>query len=155
MRTAASAIHEPITPSDAESALARESLTSLAALLSKRGQTQVMTFGEGKEQVRVELPAGALRLLKEILSEMAEGNSLTLIPIHAELKTQEAADYLNVSRPFLVKLLDAGEIEHHKVGSHRRLSFKDVLEYQRRMRRQRLEALDELTAEAQELNMGY
>ena len=155
MRTSVSPASEPVTPSAAESALARQSLTTLAALLRKGGDVRVLTFGEGEDQMRVELPTGALRLLREILSEMAEGNSLTLIPIHAELTTQEAADYLNLSRPFLVRLLDTGEIEHHRVGSHRRVSFSDVLAYQRRMRRQRIETLDELTAQAQELNMGY
>ena len=103
----------------------------------------------------MELPSSALRLLKEILSEMAEGKTLTLLPNQAELTTQEAADYLQVSRPFLVKLLDAGEIAHHLVGSHRRIRIDDLVEYQVRMKRRRGEALDELTAEAQRLNLGY
>jgi excisionase family DNA binding protein len=147
--------HDAITPTDRESLLARRSLEALTEVLEKKNEGIAVSFGEGKEKVGVELPSSALRLLKEILSEMAEGKTLTLLPIQAELTTQEAADYLQVSRPFLVKLLDAGEIAHHLVGSHRRIRIDDLVEYQVRMKRRRGEALDELTAEAQRLNLGY
>ena len=155
MRSSNTITGEPITPTAEESALARKSLKALTELLGEEDKELVVSIGEGKRKVGVELPSSALRLLKEILGEMAEGKTLTLIPTQAELMTQEAADYLRVSRPFLVKLLDAGEIEHHLVGSHRRVMLKDLLEYQARMKRHRQETLDELTAEAQKLKLGY
>lgn len=101
------------------------------------------------------LPGHALNLLLEILTEMSKGNAITVMPIHAELSTQETAELLNVSRPYLVELLEQGKIPFRKVGTHRRVLAKDVFSYKQRIDAERLQALEELTAQAQELGMGY
>ena len=84
---------------------------------------------------------------------MAQGNAVTLIPVHAELTTQEAADLLNVSRPFLIKLVDTGEIPCRKVGRHRRIRYNDLMAYKQRNDRLRRQALDEIVGISQELNL--
>ncbi len=101
------------------------------------------------------LPGYAINLLLDILTEMSKGNAITVMPIHAELSTQETAELLNVSRPHLVDLLEQGKIPFRKVGTHRRVLAKDVFDYKQRIDEDRLKALDELAAQAQELGMGY
>jgi excisionase family DNA binding protein len=108
-----------------------------------------------KPEESLSIPAPALRMLSEILSEMAKGNAVTLIPVHAELTTQQAADVLNVSRPHLVEIIEAGKIPFRKIGTHRRLLLSDVMKYKRRQKNKRLKALSQLVAQAQDLNMGY
>ena len=103
----------------------------------------------------VSIPTSALRLLLDVLTEIGQGNAVSIIPIHAELTTQEAADVLNVSRPFLVQLLEKGDIPFHKIGTHRRVRYQDVIAYKERIDAERRKALDELAAQAQELGMGY
>lgn len=101
------------------------------------------------------MPVTALRMLVDVLTELGEGNTVKLVPIHAELTTQEAADLLNVSRPTLIKLLDDGEIPFHRSGNRRKVRFVDLHQYQDDLKHKRLQALEELTALDQELGRGY
>jgi excisionase family DNA binding protein len=148
---------QTVTPSEADTLAARDSSRRLAPYLAKKRKMRVQVVPEGgrAEEESLPLPASVLDLLFAILTEMAEGNAVTLVPIHAELTTQRAADLLNVSRPFVVELLEKGEIPYRKVGTHRRILFRDLMEFKQRSDAQRKKALDELVAEAQEEDMGY
>jgi excisionase family DNA binding protein len=144
--------NEVVTPTKADSALAKESSEKLSAFLkSSKGVRLQVTAGRQSEYLV--LPPPALRALVRILAEMGQGNAITLTPIRAELTSQQAADLLNVSRPHLVKLLDEGAIPSHKVGSHRRVQLEDVLAYKREFLAKRHAALDELQAISQELGL--
>ena len=143
-------------PNEKEIAAAVESRRQLAAFLSTKLETQRIEILDDEQRPHtVQLPAFALRLLDEILSELAMGNAVKVVPIHAELTTQEGADLLNVSRPHLVKLLDENVIPHTKVGRHRRVKFADLMDYKQRRTNESRQAMDELAAQAQELGMGY
>ena len=148
-------LERTITPTENDQRLASESTRYLAPLSAKGGEVRVQLLDAEAPNNILSLPASALRLLNDILREMAQGNAVTLIPVHAMLTTQEAADLLNVSRPFVVGLLDAGKIPHQRLGSHRRILFRDLMAFKEKSERDREAALRELTEQAQELNMGY
>ncbi|OJU81855.1 MAG: DNA-binding protein [Chlamydia sp. 32-24] len=143
-------------PSDSEVELARNSSRVLAGLSLKKTKTIDISLETGNHhQSSVTLPLSAFKLLVTILTQMAEGNAVTLIPVHAELTTQEAADLLNVSRPFLIRLLEEKKIPFRKVGTRRRVLFQDLMDYKAKIDAARRKTLDELANEAQELDMGY
>lgn len=144
------ATHSPVQPSEADVLLARESSRALGPLAQHSLRVQIQGRAEP-----VEIPAPAVRMLVDLLVEMAAGNAVTLIPVHAELTTQQAAEILGVSRPFVVSQLEAGNLKFHKVGTHRRIHFLDVMAYKQRMTSERKKALDELTELAQALDAEY
>ena len=145
---------ETIAPTEEQRQAAREA-NRLLPSLREHDRVQLQTIGAEGPGEMVVLPTIALQLLRRILAEMAARNAVTIVPTHAELTTQQAADYLNVSRPYLVNLLEAGKIPHRKVGTHRRVLFQDLADYKRQSDADRREALDALAAQAQELGMGY
>lgn len=145
-----------VLPDENEIAVAVESSRTLAAFLTTTSETQrIELLNDDNQRQVVEVPTFALRLFGEILSELALGNAVKVVPIHAELTTQEAADLLNVSRPHLVKLLDEGALPHTKTGRHRRIKFADLVAYKEKRDEISRAALDELAAQAQALRMGY
>lgn len=140
----------PPTPRDAE--IAR---CTYEALSPYGGMDRPLKLRVLDQEQAIDLPAGAVDLLVHVLEAMAEGQGVTLIPESAELTTVQAADVLNVSRPYLIKLLDRKAIPHRKVGRHRRIRMEDVMAYKHAIDRERQEALAELTREAQVQDMGY
>lgn len=140
------------SPSVHDIELARTSSRLLAACLGD-GDTARLRVHDG-DQV-IEVPIAALRMLVDILANMAEGRTVGLMPHHAELTTQQAADLLNVSRPHLVSLIEQGVIPFHKTGTHRRLYASDVLAYKARRDVESQAARAELAAQAQDLGLGY
>jgi excisionase family DNA binding protein len=155
MSVIAASTYEPVLPSERDRELAARSSLSLAGASRSRGKVRLSLVGRGGKREEVALPASALLLLVDVLAEMGKGNAVTLIPVNAELTTQQAADLLQVSRPFLVGLLSARKIPFRKVGTHRRVLFRDLMDYKRSTDAQRSAALDELAKQAQELKMGY
>ncbi|PFG09319.1 MULTISPECIES: helix-turn-helix domain-containing protein [unclassified Marinobacter] len=144
-------VHLP-TPVEVEQAkLSSRTLSKYADVdrvnLSLRGSN-----GESDELV---LPGHVLQILLDVLSEISQGNAISLIPYHQEISTQDAANLLNVSRPFLVRLLEDGEIPFGKVGAHRRVKLQDVLAFKEKTDNQRSLALDELAQLSQKEGMGY
>ena len=149
--TLSNVVHLP-TAQEAEEA----KITSRA--LSKYAHNERLHLkiaSNNNESEDVILPGYAINLLLAMLTEMSKGNAITVMPIHAELSTQETAELLNVSRPHLVNLLEQGNIPFRKVGTHRRILANDVFDYKQRIDEARFKALDDLAAQAQELGMGY
>lgn len=144
----------PLLPSDHDRTLARKSGRDLARLIGRGRDFKVRIIDDDCQEDLV-LPESAIRFLVELLAEMARGNAVTLMPIDAELTTQQAADLLNVSRPFLIQLVDSGQIPARKVGTHRRISFRDLTAYKHKTDAARSNALDELAEQSQFLGMGY
>ena len=143
-------------PTEKATALAREALRTLQEKPLRDGSSTVNLQAEmGSQLASLAVPREAFELLVEILGQMANGNAVTLVAAQSELTTQQAAELLGVSRPHLVTLLDDGKIPHRKVGSHRRVRAADLLAYKQLRYAERRAALDELTAEAQELGLGY
>lgn len=146
--------HRQLAPTARDSAIARDSGQRLSRYV-RRNRSLTFHVEAEQEQPPIQLPAGAVALLMEILEAMAAGQGVTLIPENAELTTVEAADVLNVSRPYLIKLLEDGAIPHRKVGKHRRVRMEDVMSYKTKIDRDREAILDQLVADAQENDMGY
>ena len=137
---------EPIFAPNSDATIMKQLDEELA---QNQGVAKLVT-PQGSE---IRLPYSILKVLMEVVHEMARGNAVRVMPIHAELTTQQAAELLNVSRPFLVSLLEQGEIKYRKVGTHRRILLEDLLVYKDRRDRERLSALDELAKEEQRLGL--
>jgi excisionase family DNA binding protein len=147
-----------VPPGEAQARQAERAVRALAPLLQEsEGKAREVTIRpEGSlHGEAVTVPREAFELFMRILEQMALGNAVTLVPIHAELTTQEAANLMNVSRPYVVKLLDEGKIPFHKAGTHRRIRVEDLLAYMRQQEASQEEALRELAEEAQKLGLGY
>jgi excisionase family DNA binding protein len=145
---------ETAFPTQHDRILAERSSRGLEKLLGKNTDLTVR-FQENNAEQEITLPPIVLEKLVEILGQVANGNAVTIIPVHAELTTQQAANILNVSRPFLVKLLEGGEIPFRVVGKHRRVRMGDLMAYKHQIDEKRAVSLDELARQAQELGMGY
>lgn len=143
-------VREPVIPSESDVDLARKMMPHF----KRNGDSKKVNVRVGSGE-QIELPEVAVELLVRILGQLAAGNAVTLMPIHKALTTQEAADILGVSRPFVVAQMDTGKIPYRKVGTHRRVMVKDLVDYKRKMDAAREQSLDELAAEGQRLGLGY
>jgi excisionase family DNA binding protein len=136
-----------------ETRKAREATRVLARATKKDGALHVrLCLNEQKVAETLDLPPAISRLVLDLLLHISKGEAVTFMPIAAELSTQEAADLLNVSRPFLIKLLETAEIPHHKVGRHRRIHAADLLAYKQRRDAKRKKSLADLIKLGQEID---
>jgi excisionase family DNA binding protein len=136
-----------IAPDDSEVAAAGALLRHL------EGLDAALLVAGGEDAERLELPDTALRLLIQVLAHIANGDGVAVVPVRAELTTQQAAELLQVSRPHVVKLLDEQTIPSRKVGTHRRVMLTDVLAYRDAADAKRRTTLAELTREADDLGL--
>lgn len=146
---------KPILPTDHDARLAEETSRLLSVYVHSTKSPVIQLVDEKGKKKLMQIPSSALQLLVDALVEMGEGNAVMLTSIQAELTTQEAAELLNVSRPYVVKLLETGQLPYRKVGSKRRIFAKDVLQYKAEIENKRRRVLDILAQKSQELNLGY
>jgi excisionase family DNA binding protein len=144
--------HRQLSPSPQDAAMARVSGQVLSPFVQEKAPVALKVRGAGPDKA-LELPAGAVALLMGILEAMAAGRGVTLIPENAELTSVQAADVLNVSRPFLIKLLEDNVLPHRKVGKHRRIRMEGVMAYKAKIDREREAVLDQFAREGQELGL--
>ena len=142
---------DPTVPYDQDARLARDASRALEQ--HRANESLRVQAGEGGQKVTVDLPPAASKLIFQLLEEMGKGHAVTLLPTDTEITTQQAADLLDVSRPFLVGMIDKGELPARMVGNQRRLPLAEVLAYKATNRAKRLEALREMSAHDQELGL--
>lgn len=145
-------IHPLRLPEKTEAA--QQALVRVRSYLTAHGdESQIRVSVEGGVEEPLVLPREAVELFATMLAHLAAGRGVSVMPFNAELTTQQAADLLNVSRPFLIGLLEAGEIEYRRVGTHRRITAQSLMEYKREDDRRRRAAADELTGLGQDLGL--
>jgi excisionase family DNA binding protein len=139
--------------------LAKAAQRCIISALDHSRAVNIAILDEGVERIEdspvLKLPPKVLRVFADMLGSLAQGNAVTVVPKEMYVSTQEAAMFLNVSRPYLVRMLDEGRIPFHKVGTHRRIKFDDVVAYKDQRTKASQDALQQLVDQAQELDMGY
>jgi excisionase family DNA binding protein len=143
----------PVGPDEEEVEAAARALERVQAYLARDPDGQERLDLAGPEG-SVVVPRVAVELLARVLAHLASGQSVSIVPVDVELTTQQAADLLNVSRPYLIGLLEAGEIQYRKVGTKRRVHAGSLVEYKRRDDLHRREAADELSVLTQEMGLS-
>lgn len=140
---------DPVSPTEEDVVLAKAAVPRFRRVIHP-GRSVILAERQGKPEDTIEIPRGALPLIQSLLAALASGHAVAVVPFHAELTTQQAADFLGVSRPFVVGLIEQGKLNALMVGSHRRIRFKDLVEYKQITMQARKRVLGELTQEAQE-----
>lgn len=139
--------------------LAKAAQRCIVSALDHSRAVNIAILEDGVERIQdspiLKLPPKVLRLFADMLGSLAQGNAVAIMPKELYVSTQEAAMFLNVSRPYLIKMLDEKKIPYHKVGTHRRIKFEDVVTYRDNRKKSSHAALQELVDQAQELDMGY
>lgn len=146
---------EPPLLSPAEQDLARAAQRCIMAALDHSRAAAIKLTTDTGEQPPVEVPPAALKVIGQLLGALGQGQSVVVMPMDREFTTVEAAQFLNVSRPFVIKEMEAGRLPYRKVGTHRRVALHRLLDYHRRMREQQDQALEQMADNARELGLDY
>lgn len=148
----------PVLPKTRDIASAEAAIASMGKVISEDGSRNfhfTLQKPRGRGEIEFSLTPLVVDLIFRTLVHIAKGNAVTIVPFHAELTTQEAADFLNISRPFLIQLLEKEKIPFRTVGRHRRILFEDLLKYKERFKARGRSIREQLTEEAQDLDIGY
>ena len=149
---------DPVLPKTRDIDLAEDALLHMSKFMAQVGCKDVhfmLQAVKGKETIEFSLTPAVVELIFRTIVHIAKGDAVTIVPFHAELTTQEAANFLNVSRPYLIGLLESGKIPFRKVGRHRRVLFEDLAKYKEHSKEQSRKIQEKLTEEAQDLGLGY
>jgi excisionase family DNA binding protein len=150
---------EMVLDSKEDLELAKAAQRCIVSSLDHSKAINIVIVEDGMERLSespvLRLPPKVLRLFADVLGSLAQGKAIAVMPKELDVTTQEAAMFLNVSRPYLVRLLEEGKIPFHKVGTHRRIRFEDVVQYKEDRQKISKDALQKLADQAQELGMGY
>jgi excisionase family DNA binding protein len=122
-------------------------------LASHQGEDLLEVHVEGDDSDVLVVPRAAAAMFAQLMGILEAGQGVVLVQLNAQLTTQQAADMLNVSRPYLIGLLESGKIEFTKVGRHRRVPFRALMEYQRHAQQEARAAADEMSDLGQELGL--
>lgn len=139
-------LDQPFVPTKSEAEQARVTLEQL-----RTDKSRSHYFVGSQSGNKAVVPDSVFKLVLGLLDEISKGHAVIVMPMQAELTTIDAADFLNVSRPHVIKLLEQGEIDYRLVGKHRRILFQDLLRYKEKSKRQRLRSIAEMTAEDDEM----
>ncbi|MCX6989500.1 MAG: helix-turn-helix domain-containing protein [Chlamydiae bacterium] len=149
---------DPVLPKTRDIALAEDALSHMSKFMSQVGSKDIhfaLQGLRGKEVIEFSLTPPVVELIFRTIVHIAKGDAVTIVPFHAELTTQEAANFLNVSRPYLIGLLEGGKIPFRKVGRHRRVLFEELVKYKELSKEKSRKMHEKLTDESQDLGMGY
>jgi len=138
---------------DAE--MARAAQRCIMAALDHSRAASITLTGDAGNQPVIQVPPQALKVIAQVLGAMSERRPIVFMPSKQEVSTVEAANFLNVSRPFVIKEIEQGRLPHRMVGTHRRIAFDDLLQYAEKMRARQQSALDRMADNARELGLNY
>ena len=143
----------PMSPQEVE--MAKVAQRCIMEALDHSRAAAITLTTDKDEHPKIDLPPQALKFIGQLLGAMSEGRPIVLMPANREMSTVEAAHFLNVSRPFVIKEIEEGRLPHRMVGTHRRVAFEDLLAYARRMREKQAAALERMADNARELGLDY
>jgi excisionase family DNA binding protein len=145
----------PADMSAEEVEMARAAQRCIGESLDRAKAAVITLTSDDGDLPPVRLPTRALRLIGELLGALSERKGVTVVSAKKEMSTVDAANYLNVSRPFVIREIEAGHLPHRMVGTHRRIQFEDLYAYKQRMLANQKEALKQLAEDAIELGLDY
>ena len=145
----------PPPMSDKDIDMARVAQRCIMESLDHSRAAEITLTTDKGEHPSIALPPAALRFIGQLLGAMSEGRPITLMPSKREFSTVEVANFINVSRPFVIKEIEAGRLKHRMVGTHRRVAFEDLVEYMNAMQQKQQAALDRVAENVRELGLEY